>query len=298
MRTILTAGLDADLERQLRAARFTLQPIAFTPFDAAAAAKVRHFETYNRTAAAQRVADIVSALRAHPAAAIVPRRCRLAALLAAAIVTPRPRSSTPGTSTLGDGAFVERLYCRPASGGRSGHSRGRRGKSGRDSRRRRTLCAAGAQVSGSGGRPGDREGAAQPEIAGWLLDPAKSAGHRTTRRVLKPLRRRNRLCTSAGRGRLSHTSCHPPANAISTVSLANQCPLSNSRRRRPAMRSALRLSPRIGGAVRGRRAVCGAGRRSWPARAGRRGSAPLDALGAWTRRSSWCPARWRCSSTS
>ena len=89
VRTVLTAGVDADLERQLRAARFTVQPIAFTPFDAAAAAKVRHFDTYNRTAAAQRVADIVSALRAHPSAAIVASGdAALAALLASAIATP------------------------------------------------------------------------------------------------------------------------------------------------------------------------------------------------------------------
>ena len=67
-----------------------MKKIAFTPFDAAAAAKVRHFETYNRTQAAQRVADIVAALGADPGAAIVATGdAALAALLASAVVTPR-----------------------------------------------------------------------------------------------------------------------------------------------------------------------------------------------------------------
>ena len=83
-------GDDAELERELRSARFTVKKIAFTPFDAAAAAKVRHFETYNRTQAGQRVADIVAALDAEPGAAIVASGdAALAALLAAAIVPPR-----------------------------------------------------------------------------------------------------------------------------------------------------------------------------------------------------------------
>src|SRR5205814_5181924 len=64
--------------------------IAFTPFDAAAASKIQHFETYNRTVASQRVSDIVSAIAATPGAAIVASGdSALAALLAAAIVPPR-----------------------------------------------------------------------------------------------------------------------------------------------------------------------------------------------------------------
>ena len=60
--------------------------IPFTPFDTAAAAQIKHFETYNRTAAGQRVADIVSALRAHPGAALVASGdAALAGLLAAAV---------------------------------------------------------------------------------------------------------------------------------------------------------------------------------------------------------------------
>ena len=77
-----------------------MKPIAFTPFDAAAAAKVRHFETYNRTPAAQRVADIVSALGADPGAAIVATGdAALAALLASAVVTPRLAILDVGRST-------------------------------------------------------------------------------------------------------------------------------------------------------------------------------------------------------
>jgi hypothetical protein len=112
VRTVLTAGVDADLERQLRAARLTVQPIAFTPFDEAAAAKVRHFDTYNRTAAAQRVADIVAAVRAQPSAAIVASGdAALAALLASSIITPRLAILDVGNfDTSDDGAYVDRLF--------------------------------------------------------------------------------------------------------------------------------------------------------------------------------------------
>jgi hypothetical protein len=109
---VLLAGDDADLERQLRAARFTVKKVAFTPFDAAAAAKVRHFETYNRTEAARRVADIVSALEADPGAAIVASGdAALAALLASAVATPRVAVLDPGAfDTTKDTDYVERLY--------------------------------------------------------------------------------------------------------------------------------------------------------------------------------------------
>jgi len=112
VRTVLTAGLDEETERQLRAARFTVKPIAFTAFDAAAAAKIRHFETYNRTAAAQRVADIVTALRANPSAALVASGdAALAGLLATAIYTPAVAVLDVGDfDTSDDAAYVERLY--------------------------------------------------------------------------------------------------------------------------------------------------------------------------------------------
>jgi hypothetical protein len=111
-RVVLTAGVDPAIERELRAARFTVEPIAFTPFDAAAAAKIRHFETYNRTEAAQRVADVVAAVRARPGAALVAAGdAGLAALLASAVVKPRTAVlDVSGFDPGNDAAFLERLY--------------------------------------------------------------------------------------------------------------------------------------------------------------------------------------------
>jgi hypothetical protein len=112
IRTVLTAGTDPELDRQLRAKGFTIQPITFTPFDTAAAAKIRHFETYNRTAAAQRVADIVTALRASPSAALVASGdSALAAILASAVVMPTLAIVDVGDfDTSDDAAYVDRLY--------------------------------------------------------------------------------------------------------------------------------------------------------------------------------------------
>ena len=112
VRTVVTAGTDSELDRQLRAKGFKVQPIAFTPFDSAAAAKIRHFDTYNRTAAAQRVADIVSALRASPSAALVATGdAALAGILASAIVRPPVAILDVGDfDTSDDAAYVERLY--------------------------------------------------------------------------------------------------------------------------------------------------------------------------------------------
>ena len=111
-RLVLVADIDADLERELRAAKLTVQPVAFTSFDRGAAEKVRHFETYNRTPAGERVADIVAAVRAHPGAALVASGdAALAALLASAITTPRVAVLDVGAFDTGsDAAFVERLY--------------------------------------------------------------------------------------------------------------------------------------------------------------------------------------------
>jgi hypothetical protein len=88
--TVLLAGDDPVVARRLRARAFTVQPIAFTPFDAEAAAKIDHFDTYNRTAAGARVADIVNAVREHPGAALVASGDAAAAALLAAAVVPVP----------------------------------------------------------------------------------------------------------------------------------------------------------------------------------------------------------------
>jgi dienelactone hydrolase len=110
-RVVLIASERADVSA-LRAAGFVIQPIAFTPFDEAEAAKVRHFETYNRTAASQRVADIVTALDASPSAVLVADGdAGLAALLALAIVPGRRAVIDVGRFDRADDAqFVERVY--------------------------------------------------------------------------------------------------------------------------------------------------------------------------------------------
>jgi hypothetical protein len=111
-RVVVTAGLSTAVESALRAAGYALQPVAFTPFDADAASKVRHFETYNRTAAGQRVADIVAALRGSPGAALAASGDEaLAAALATAIEPPRVAVlDVGGFDTSRDADFLDRLY--------------------------------------------------------------------------------------------------------------------------------------------------------------------------------------------
>ena len=111
-RTVLIDGSDPALERELSRRGWRAVPIAFTPFDAAAAAKVRHFETYNRTPASQRVADIVSALGEHPGAAIVARGDNaLAAILAAAAAQPSAMVLDVGAfDTSNDDDFLRQLF--------------------------------------------------------------------------------------------------------------------------------------------------------------------------------------------
>jgi hypothetical protein len=96
----------------LRAAGLAVKTIAFTPFDSDAASKIRHFDTYNRTAASQRVADIVAEMRAAPDAALVASGdAALAGLLAMAIVPGRTAILDVGSfNTSSDTDFLERLY--------------------------------------------------------------------------------------------------------------------------------------------------------------------------------------------
>ena len=111
-RTLVAAGIDAALERQLRSAGFTIKAVDFAPFDAEEAAKIPHFDTYNRTAASQRVADIVDALRASPDAPFVAGGdAALAGLFALAVETGRRAVLDVDNFDAGsDSAFVERLY--------------------------------------------------------------------------------------------------------------------------------------------------------------------------------------------
>ena len=111
-RTVLLTSPAPELERLLKQDGFEIRPIAFAPFDALAAAKIRHFETYNRTAAAQRVADIVTAVRAAPGAILIASgRDALAGLLAAAL-SPVGLSvlDLGGFDTSRDEGFLEHLY--------------------------------------------------------------------------------------------------------------------------------------------------------------------------------------------
>ena len=110
--TVIVAGIDAELEKEFLSARFILKPVDFTPFDAEESAKIPHFDTYNRTAASQRVADIVDALRASPDAVLVAAGdSALAGLLALAIETERRALLDVGDfDTASDAAFLERLY--------------------------------------------------------------------------------------------------------------------------------------------------------------------------------------------
>jgi hypothetical protein len=109
---VLIAGETPDVEAALRKAGYAVRPITFTPFDPAAAGKVRHFETYNRTAAAQRAADIVAALRAEPGAILVASGdAALAAALASAIEPPRLAIlDVQGFDTSQDEDLLKHLY--------------------------------------------------------------------------------------------------------------------------------------------------------------------------------------------
>jgi X-Pro dipeptidyl-peptidase (S15 family) len=111
-KAVLLAGNDPDLVKTLQAARFAVRVIGFTPFDADAASKIRHFETYNRTAASQRVADIAAELQKNPGAILVAGAdAGLEALLAAAAAPVRLAVVDAGAfDTSSDAQFVERLY--------------------------------------------------------------------------------------------------------------------------------------------------------------------------------------------
>lgn len=109
---VLTAGLEPAVEEQIRKAGYDVRPVRFTAFDEAAAGKIRHFETYNRTPASGRVADIVEALRAHPGAALVAGGdAALAGVLAAAIAPPRLAVLDVNRfDSSSDAAYLERLF--------------------------------------------------------------------------------------------------------------------------------------------------------------------------------------------
>jgi hypothetical protein len=111
-RIVLLSAADAGLELELRKAGFLPRIVSFTPFDTEAASKIRHFDTYNRTQASQRVADIVAALKANPGAAYVAQGDgALAGVLAAAVVPDRTMIlDVDAFDTSNDAGFLDRLY--------------------------------------------------------------------------------------------------------------------------------------------------------------------------------------------
>jgi hypothetical protein len=110
--TVILAGIDAELEKELRSARVTVETVDFTPFDADEAARIPHFDTYNRTEASQRVADIVDALRAIPDGVLIAAGdAALAGLFALSMETERRAILDIGEfDTASDAEFVKRLY--------------------------------------------------------------------------------------------------------------------------------------------------------------------------------------------
>jgi dienelactone hydrolase family protein len=111
-RVVVLASEDAALTPALRRAGFAVHPVRFTPFDAEAASKIEHFETYNRTPAAQRVADIAHALRENPGSILVADGDAALAGALALAVAPADRAvlGVGQFDTSSDAAYMERLY--------------------------------------------------------------------------------------------------------------------------------------------------------------------------------------------
>jgi hypothetical protein len=109
---VVLASGDKELARALKRAGFEVRPVSFTAFDAEAAAKIAHFETYNRTPASQRVSDIAKALAATPRAILIADgEAALPALLAQAVIpAARVIADADGFDASSDEAFLERLY--------------------------------------------------------------------------------------------------------------------------------------------------------------------------------------------
>jgi hypothetical protein len=111
-RVVVAASVEPGIEAALKGAGFDVRPVRFATFDAGAADKVRHFETYNRTAASLRVNDIVAAMRQAPNAVLVAGGAAALPALLAAAVTPVRRAivDVDGFDVSDDAAFLERVY--------------------------------------------------------------------------------------------------------------------------------------------------------------------------------------------
>jgi hypothetical protein len=111
-KTVVLAGADRDLETALQRGGFAVRLVQPTPYDREAASNVDHFDTYNRTEAGQRVADIVRTLDDNPGALLVAgSEFGPAALLALAVATASRAVVDIGQfDNLSDQMFVNRLY--------------------------------------------------------------------------------------------------------------------------------------------------------------------------------------------
>jgi hypothetical protein len=109
---VVLASERPELKDALTKAGFSVRRVSFTPFDAEAASKVSRFETYNRTPAGQRVADVALALTASPRAILIADgEAALPALLAqAAAPVARAIVEVSEFDNSSDPAFLERLY--------------------------------------------------------------------------------------------------------------------------------------------------------------------------------------------
>jgi hypothetical protein len=111
-KAVVLASENPELEPALARAGFAVRRVSFTPQDADAAAKIAHFETYNRTPASQRVADIVRAVIETPHAILVADGDAGPAAVLALALAPVDRAvlDVGQFDTSSDAAYVDRLY--------------------------------------------------------------------------------------------------------------------------------------------------------------------------------------------
>ena len=111
-KTVVLASENPELPPALARAGFAVRRVAFTPFDAEGAAKIEHFETYNRTPASQRVADIAHVLRENPGSALVADGDAALAGLLALGIAPAARAvlDVGRFDTSSDAAYLEHVY--------------------------------------------------------------------------------------------------------------------------------------------------------------------------------------------
>jgi hypothetical protein len=111
-KAVVLASDAPEAQSALARAGFAVRPVHSIAFDDDAAAKVQHFETYNRTPASLRVAEIVRVLDENPGARLVADGAfGLPAVLALAVVpVDSAVIDVARFDRTSDDAFLERLY--------------------------------------------------------------------------------------------------------------------------------------------------------------------------------------------